>query len=90
MTARGFGDVPDETALKRQGSKRIVNSIAERWFTWILKSTFTPKVDGEENTRNSRFFPAILGRGIMKECNCGIVDKDVYLSIIADESIREC
>ena len=66
MTTRGFGDVPDETALKRQGSKRVVNSIAERWFTWILTSTFTPKVDGEENTRDPRLFPAILGRGIMQ------------------------
>jgi hypothetical protein len=33
MTTRGFGDVPDETALRRQGNKRIVNNIAERWFT---------------------------------------------------------
>jgi hypothetical protein len=30
MTIRGFGDVPDETALRRQGNKRTVNSIAER------------------------------------------------------------
>jgi hypothetical protein len=33
MTTRGFGDVPDETALRRHGNKRIVNNIAERWFT---------------------------------------------------------
>jgi len=50
MTTRGFGDVPDENALKRQGSKRMVNSIAERWFTWILTRKFIQKVDEEENT----------------------------------------
>jgi hypothetical protein len=89
MTTRGFGDVPDETALKRQGSKRVVNSIAERWFTWILTSTFTI-VDGEENSRDSRLFPAVVGRGIMQECNRGIIDEDVYLSIIANKSICKC
>jgi len=33
MTTRGFGDVPDEAALTRQGSKRRINIIPERWFT---------------------------------------------------------
>jgi hypothetical protein len=45
MTTRGFGDVPDEAALRRQGNRRIVNNIAERWFTWILANevyTATP------------------------------------------------
>jgi hypothetical protein len=33
MTTRGFGDVPDEAVFSKQGSKRMVNNIAERWFT---------------------------------------------------------
>ena len=36
MTRRGFGDDPDEAALSKQGSKRVVNNTADRWFTWIL------------------------------------------------------
>lgn len=49
-----------------------------------------PKVDGEENIRDSRLFPAIVSRGIMHECNRGIIDEDVYLSITANESICKC
>ena len=58
MTTRGFGDVPDETALKRQGSKRMVNSIAERSFTWILTSTITPQIDGDEKHQGLTFLPS--------------------------------
>jgi hypothetical protein len=33
MIIRGFDDDPDEAALNKQGSTRMVNNTAERWFT---------------------------------------------------------
>jgi hypothetical protein len=66
ITIRGFGDVPDETALRRQGSKRIVNNTAERWFTWILTNAFYIATSPwSKNMADSRLFPAIFGRGIV-------------------------
>jgi hypothetical protein len=68
MTTRGFGDVPDDTALRRQGNKRIVNNIAERWFTWILTNAFyTTTSNWSKDIADSRLFPPIFGRGILAQ-----------------------
>jgi len=61
MTTRGFGDVPDEAALKRQGSKSMVNSIADRWFTWILTNTFTLQFDRKTPETHVSSQPSLEG-----------------------------
>ena len=67
----------------------MVNNTAERWFTWTLTSTFNAAIRSR-NTTDSRLFPAVLGRRILAQCNPGIIDKNIYLSIIADKSVRKC
>ena len=76
MTIRGFGDEPDEAALSKHGSKRVVINIADRWFTWILPAKLTASM---QRGKVSHLFPAVSRGNIVRKRNSRVVHEDVYL-----------
>ena len=90
MTRRGFGDDPDEAALSKQGSKRVVNNTADRWFTWILPAQSDIKTQNSINTKKkvSRLFPTISrSRTVLAKRNTRVIHEDVYLRAITNERV---
>jgi hypothetical protein len=91
MTTRGFGDVPEEAALSRQGSKRTVNNTDERWLTWILRSAVKIRdFNPNKYAADSRFFPTVCGSNVFRKSNRRVINEYVYLRTIANERIRKC